>query len=289
MSLRRILRSRAPARSDESGEGPAAERLPAGDTTGGPALDCTPEAVQRWNDEWIEYLRREWPHQLAPWSDYPDTPPLPAEPRDLLGLGLGHGGPLSLYCDADALTGCRVMELGCGCGNLGKLLARYVDTYLGVDYSTLALKVARLVSPPNCTYVHVADEPGLRAHEGAIDTVVGRFFWIHQNARLAGLNLDFLARFLRPGGRLYADFYWPDPAIPQGLVLTPDAPLSPAHPSATFRYDSQDVTRLLARRPFRRVREEISSEMQRRFVVFERIERSDDEDGKGLGSTSRGS
>ena len=53
------------------------------------------------------------------------------------------------------------MELGCGCGNLGKLISRYAAHYLGADYSTLALKIARLVSPLNCSYVHVADRASL--------------------------------------------------------------------------------------------------------------------------------
>jgi hypothetical protein len=45
--------------------------------------------------------------------------------------------------------------MGCRCGNLGKLIARYCDTYLGVDCSQIALAIARLVSPSNCTYLHV--------------------------------------------------------------------------------------------------------------------------------------
>ena len=164
------------------------------------------------------------------------------------------------------------MEMGCGCGNLGKLIGRYVDSYLGTDYSTLALKVARLVSPPNCAYVHVADRAGLAPFFGTIDTVISRFFWIHQNFQLAGWNLEFLARFLKPGGRLYADFYWPDPKVEQAVVFPPDHALSKAYPSATFRYTAEDVRRLIAGRPFRVLREEISPEMQRRYVVLERLE-----------------
>ncbi len=234
-------------------------------------FDCGEAEVERWNAEWLEYLRREWPHQLAPYTAYPDTPPLPADPRHLLGLRLGLGGPLSLYCDAEALRGRRVMEMGCGCGNLGKLLGRYVASYLGTDFSTLALAVARLVSPDNCTYHHVADRAALEAYFGTIETVVGRFFWIHQNHELASRNLDYLAHFLAPGGRLYADFYWPDPRAEQAVVSTPEQPLSRAYPSATFRYARQDVECLLAGRPFRILREEVVAEMQRRYVVLERV------------------
>jgi SAM-dependent methyltransferase len=236
-----------------------------------PPGECTGEEIERWNAEWIEYLKQEWEVQLAPHTDYPRTPPLPGSPLAMLGLEIREGWPLSLYADRDALEGRRVMEMGCGCGNLGKLLGRYVESYLGTDYSTLALKVARLVSPPNCTYVHVADRAGLAPFSGTVDTVVGRYFWIHQSFQLGGWNLDFLARFLKPGGRLYADFYWPNPAVEQAVVFTPDHALSRAYPSATFRYSGDDVRRLIAGRPFRVLREEVSPEMQRRYVTFERL------------------
>ncbi len=240
-----------------------------------PPLQCTEQEVQRWNDEWLAYLKTEWPWQLAPYTDYVATPPLPDSPRDLLQLAFSYGGdwdiPLNLYCDREALEGKRVMEVGCGCGNMGKLLGRYVESYLGTDYSTLALKVARLVSPPNCDYVHVADRAGLTPFFGTIDTVVGRFFWIHQNLKLGRGNLELMELFLKPGGLLYADFFWPNPEMEQYVVFTPDDHLSKTCPSAMFRYTSEDVRRLIEGRPFRIVREEISPEMQRRYVVFERL------------------
>ncbi|HEX6900108.1 MAG TPA: class I SAM-dependent methyltransferase [Thermoanaerobaculia bacterium] len=267
--LLRALRGRAsgaPAATAPPPPPPAGDELEAS-----PPLECTQREVQRWNDEWLAYLRSEWELQLTPYTDYPDKPPLPDSAIDLLKLRLGHGWPIALYCDRDALEGRRVLEMGCGCGNLGKLLARYVDSYLGTDYSTLALKIARLVSPPNCSYVHVADRQGLAPFFGTVDTVVGRYFWIHQNLKLGRWNLEFLELFLKPGGRLYADFYWPNPAVEQAVVFTPDHPLSKTYPSATFRYSTEDVQRLIAGRPFRVLREEISPEMQRRYVVLERL------------------
>ncbi|HEY0514875.1 MAG TPA: class I SAM-dependent methyltransferase [Thermoanaerobaculia bacterium] len=245
---------------------------PGDELAASPPLECTALEIQRWNAEWFEYLRREWDRQLEPYTAYPDKPPLPESARDLIHLTLGHGPALALYADRDAIEGRRILEMGCGCGNLGKLIARYADSYLGTDYSTLALKIARLVSPPNCAYVHVADRAGLAPFFGRIDTALGRYFWIHQNFQLARWNLEFLELFLAPGGRLYADFYWPNPAAEQGIVFTPDHPLSRAYPSATFRYSREDVERLIAGRPFRILREEISPEMQRRYVVLERLE-----------------
>lgn len=236
-----------------------------------PPLECTQKEIDRWNDEWLEYLRSEWMYQFLPHTDLPGTPPLPDNPLDMLNVSLRPGWTFALYCDRDALEDKAVMEMGCGCGNLGKQLGRYTRSYLGTDYSTLALMVARLVSPGNCSYVHVSDRQGLSPFFGRIDTVVSRYFWIHQNLLQAGRNLDFLALFLKPGGRLYTDFYWPNPDVEQFIVRTPDEPLSRQYPSATFRYTSEDVGRLIAGRPFRILREEISLGMQRRYVVLERV------------------
>jgi SAM-dependent methyltransferase len=236
-----------------------------------PPLACTAAEVERWNAEWFEYLKGEWEVQLTPHTAYPDKPPLPQSPLDLIHLRLGYGPGLAVYCRREDLENRRVMELGCGCGNLGKLISRYTAHYLGADYSTLALKIARLVSPLNCSYVHVADRAGLSPFFDTVDTAISRYFWIHQSFALAQGNLDFLQLFLKPGGRLYADFYWPNPAVEQGVVFTPDHALSRAYPSATFRYTREDVERLIAGRPFRVLSEEISAEMQRRYVILERL------------------
>lgn len=228
------------------------------------------EETTRWNAEWLRYLGREWERQLEHHSVYGDAPPLPASALQLLEHRFTEAPPLALYADPDGLQGRAVMELGCGCGNLGKLLGRYADNYLGVDYSPLALRIAGLVSPPNCTYRFVADRAELEPFFGSRDTVVGRYFFIHQNAELAGHVLDYAADFLASGGRLYADFYWPDPEQVQGVVLSPDSELSPKYPSATFKYDRHDVERLVAGKPYRILREEIVPRTQRRYVVLER-------------------
>jgi len=235
-----------------------------------PLLECDPADVERWNNEWLAYLGREWALQLAPHTDIPNKPPLPCDPLELIPFSLGPGWSMALYCDAASLQNRRVMELGCGCGNLGKQLGRYVSSYLGVDFSTMALQIARLVSPDNCTYVHVSDLKELKSYYGIIDTVVGRYFWIHQNFELGRQNLRFLERFLRPGGRLYADFFWPDEAQEHFVVLSPRDALSKIYPSAMFRYTLDDVRQLIEGYPFRIIRETISGPMERRYVVLER-------------------
>jgi SAM-dependent methyltransferase len=261
----RRLRKRFAPKSSRPAPTPATDAVPAR-----PPWAATEADVDRWNAEWLHYLSREWKVQLRPYTAYPSKPDLPGDPLGFLDLGFGDETKLSVYCDKEAVLDRRVMEMGCGCGNMAKLLGQYAALYLGTDYSTLALAVARLVSPASCVFVHVADEGGLAPYRGSIDTVVGRYFWIHQNLELGGYNLDLLERFLVPGGRLYADFYLRDPSAPQGVVLTPDRPLSRRYPSATFEYQEKDVERLIRGRPFRILRQQISPRMQRRYVVFEK-------------------
>ncbi len=198
-------------------------------------------------------------------------PLLPQDPGALISFKIGNSPPLSLYCDADRIEGKRLMEVGCGCGNLGKYLGRYCESYLGTDYSTLALMVARLVSPGNCHYVHLSDHAALAAHFGTIDTIVGRYFWIHQNMALAGRVLRFMAPFLARDGRIYADFFWPNPEKNQGVVLSPNDELSESYASATFAYSREDVEMLIENMPIRVVREFVHADTQRRYVVLEKL------------------
>ena len=45
---------------------------------------CGQSDIDRWNEEWLHYLGREWERQLEPHTSYPNTPPLPENPLDLL-------------------------------------------------------------------------------------------------------------------------------------------------------------------------------------------------------------
>jgi SAM-dependent methyltransferase len=232
--------------------------------------------IERWDREWANYLVTEHRHQLLPYSAYPDKPALPETCTQLMDIRLGSGQlPLSLYCRGSDLLDRSVMEMGCGCGNLGKLLGRYARRYLGVDCSRLALGIARLVSPDNCVYVHVNEHEELRRSFGRMDTIVSRFFWIHQNRESAERLLPFLESFLRPGGRLYMDFFCPAPARAADgftntwLTFTADDPLS-NEPSAMYSYTLEDVERLLAPSSLRIVGHEVHGASQRRYVIAQK-------------------
>jgi len=233
-------------------------------------LPCSESDVERWNAEWFVYLQREWEMQFTPSSCWPSTPPLPTDPLELLRLRVDGSDELSVFARPEWLADRSIMELGCGCGNFGKVVSRYVRSYLGVDFSTLALAIARLVSPKNATYIHVADHPGLTSRFGTVDTVIGRHFWIHQNLELGKRTLRFLSPFLVNGGRIVADFYWPDPASTQFIVLPPSEPLSKRWPSATFAYREEDISALIDGSPFRIAEQTVHLPSQRRYVVLEK-------------------
>jgi hypothetical protein len=233
---------------------------------------CGPAETERWNREWLAYLATEWPYQLESHHHYGG--PLPATARELFTSSLARGPQawgLALYCDPEAIHGRRLMELGCGCGSLAKQVGQFADSYLGVDFSTLALAVARLVTPANCTFVHLGDRARLEAHFGGIDTVVSRYFWIHQNLAQTRFNLEFLARFVVPGGRVYTDFFWPAEGESYFQIRPASAPLSRQYPSLMFQYRREDVDAAIAGLPFRLLREDFAPALARRFVVLERI------------------
>jgi len=272
LARKHLHRVRATMKAGEAGQnGIASNELSGGvdDDETSPFLPCTDYEVERWNKEWLAYLAREYPEQLSPHHDRAEQPELPDDPLELLSLKIGDSPPLSVYCDADRIRGKRLMEIGCGCGNMGKYLGRYCQSYLGTDYSTLALMAARLVSPENCHYIHLSDHDGLRKHFGAVDTVIGRFFWIHQNMVLAKRLLRFIEPFLADGGRIYADFRWVDPeGNAKGVILSPHDALSERYPSATFAYSPEHIEELIAGTPFYVEREVIHEKMERRYVVF---------------------
>jgi 2-polyprenyl-3-methyl-5-hydroxy-6-metoxy-1,4-benzoquinol methylase len=236
--------------------------------------------IEKWDREWLSYLLAEYQCQLASFREYPVTPPLPENPVDMINvaiinLSLGWGPPLSIYCHREAIMGKALMELGCGAGALGKCIARYCDSYLGVDCSRIALGIAKLVSPENCTYLHVNEHKELSEYFGTIDTVVSRFFWIHQNMEMARRALTFLRYFLKPQGRIYMDFFMlcQEKAVGHWkntwITLSPHDPLAEAT-SATYEYTLEEITTLIEEFGFKIIHHQPHGETQRRYIVIMR-------------------
>jgi SAM-dependent methyltransferase len=176
---------------------------------------------------------------------------------------------LAIWCAGDDLIDRDVVEIGCGCGVLGKQFGTVARSYLGLDYSELALAIARGASPSNCTYGMPSDRKLLEPLAHSCDTLVGREFFIHQNLDQARRVLRIARHLIRPGGIICADFYHTNPDIPQGAVHPADSPLDPQYASAGFHYEPAD-TQLLADEFGLTIRsQDRDFERQRLFTIFE--------------------
>src|SRR4051794_19606894 len=102
-----------------------------------PKLPYSPEKEAGWDLLWISYFKRETQQHLSLQKDT-EQPPLPATRDEMI-----DNARLFVGCDASAITGKTVLEVGCGAGYLPKLVASRTDVYLGIDWSGLALLVAK--------------------------------------------------------------------------------------------------------------------------------------------------
>lgn len=233
--------------------------------------------MERWDREWLVYLGTEsmYPHLVR--YDQLDVV------ADLAGVDAAsvystvftrsdryeQDAALAIWCDGDQLIGKSVVEIGCGCGFLGKQLGLVVDRYLGLDYSELALAIARGASPSNCEYGMPSDSDRLGPMAGQFDTLVGREFFIHQNLEQVRGVLRTARHLVREGGLICADFYHTNPSIPQGVVHPADSPLDPTYASAGYHYEPADTQRLAEEFGLRIRRQDRDLKRQRLFTIFE--------------------
>lgn len=235
------------------------------------------QVTELWDREWVHYLSTEQIFQHA----------APASRLKLIGNlkgaspsvtyhtvlaadeRYGNLDPLKVWCAGDAIIDRSVLELGCGCGSVGKQLALVCRDYLGLDYSELAIAIARGTSPPNCEFRHISDHEALDLKRGKYDVMVARHFFIHQNFDSA-LNVLRIAKFLlKPNGLVCADFYFGNPAVRQGVVYRAKSPLDPRYPSCGFEYSPQEMRELADAGGFKIRSTEIGRQQQRCFVMLE--------------------
>lgn len=244
------------------------------------ALDFLPlvtaAEIDRWDKEWMHYFSTE--DRFAHLRRYDrlvvndDLQGKPAEQVFHSNLVIEDGdaapGALRIWIEGEAILGRDVLEIGCGCGWLGKRLGLVAHSYLGLDYSEFAIAVARGVSPPNCRYLHLSDREPITGCAGAFDTMVGREFFIHQNYANASWVLKLGAFLLRPGGQVSADFYLPNRRIPQGVLHPARSPLDPVHASCAFLFDEKDLRSLAGEAGLALVDIVDRLDQQRRFGRF---------------------
>lgn len=250
-----------------------------------PLFDLIPvdqSLTDRWDREWLTYFRTENPrpflidHQnLKVITSLSGKTPSEVYNTYLVSVkgmtDLPKLGPLGIWVKGDDLVGKRVLEIGCGPGFLSKQVAKIAAWYMGIDYSQLALYIARLTSPSNCGYYHLADLAAISQHAGTMDTMVGRNFFIHQNYQNLTWLLALAAVLLKPGGLISADFYLRNPAIPQGIIHPARRKLDERYPSCGFEYTELDIKEAASETGFMVESITDNLELQRRFVFFRKV------------------
>ena len=258
--------------------------------------------TSRWDREWLTYLNLPWADVRGYLRPYDTLAMRPGVLPEMNGLSadampdyqLFDGmTPLEIWAPGVDIVGKTVLEFGCGPGHLGKQLGCVAKDYIGFDHSEFALSIARLVSGPNCHYIHVSELPqshrggyklvptangairlsdgaGVLRFRGRVDTMIARHFFIHQNFESARWVLTSAHMMLRPGGAVYADFYRANPATEQGVVFPAKSPLSKDFPSCAFEYTDADIAELAEETGLRVTVATTHLPMQRRFVRLEK-------------------
>jgi 2-polyprenyl-3-methyl-5-hydroxy-6-metoxy-1,4-benzoquinol methylase len=232
--------------------------------------------TDRWDREWLAYFLTEDPrpfllsHQALEIIDEVKGKK-PAEVYHTRLVGTRDVNPFPALCvwiDGDHIVGKHVLEIGCGPGLLGKQVGKIAASYVGVDYSRLALHIARLTSPQYCSYYHLSELDQIIIHTGTIDTIVGRFFFIHQNYRNLLWILTLASTLLKPDGVISADFYMRNPAVPQGIIYPAHHDLDERYPSCTFEYTKLEIEQAADATGFKVANIVDNVDLQRRFTLF---------------------
>jgi 2-polyprenyl-3-methyl-5-hydroxy-6-metoxy-1,4-benzoquinol methylase len=232
--------------------------------------------TDRWDREWLAYFLTEDPRpfllsyqELKIIDEVKGKKPVDVYHTRLVATEeVGAFPPLCIWIDGDHIVGKHILELGCGPGLLGKQVGQVAASYMGIDYSRLAIHLARLTSSPQCTYYHLAELDQIITHTGTIDAMVGRFFFIHQNYQNLFWILVLASILLKPGGVISADFYLRNPAVPQGIIYPAHHDLDERYPSCAFEYTELDILQVARETDFRIANIIDNIDLQRRFTLF---------------------
>ena len=115
-------------------------------------------------------------------------------------------GGLALAESVEVQPGQKILELGCGCGLVGLLLAARLNSateFVLVDSNARAVECARRgVELNGFAGIHVEHTDEFVAEVGAFDCVLGNPPYFAQR-RIAEYFIEVAARALRPGGMLW--------------------------------------------------------------------------------------
>lgn len=237
--------------------------------------------TRRWDDEWVAYWGRHKAYAYKYFLNLRDVDRSelrwPAEEvrrmsqREFYDFSAVKYYPFAIWVKGEAVPGSVIVELGCGPGLLGKIVGHFCERYIGLDYSKLALYLARVVSPRQCSYLHLSEVDQIAKLKSSVDLCVGRFFFIHQNFQNATWVLRLFRFLLKDGGIVSADFYaTADNVKRPTVVLKARDDLHKEHPSCVFEYRCDDIEQLAEQCGYAVKSIDYEPTMQRRFVCFKK-------------------
>jgi SAM-dependent methyltransferase len=132
-------------------------------------------------------------------TEYADETRLRRRARMFTGFGTGVDARLPAVAAVVEARPRRVLEVGCGWGELAELLAR--ETGAGVVATDLSPRMVELARERG-VHAQVADVQALPFADGSFDVAVAA--WMLYHVPDLDRAVSELARVLRPGGRLVA-------------------------------------------------------------------------------------
>ena len=130
-------------------------------------------------------------------SEYADESRLLRRARGFAGIGTAHDARVPLVAEVVAARPRRVLEVGCGWGELAEWIARETGAeVVATDLSPRMVELAR----ERGVEALVADVQALPFGDGEFDLVVAA--WMLYHVPDLALGLDEIARVLEPGGTL---------------------------------------------------------------------------------------
>lgn len=119
----------------------------------------------------------------------------------------------------EKLTGCQVLDVGCGGGRYCRVLAPHASFVMGVDHSRAVEKARAVTAGRRNVQFLQADLNALPLREASFDFVFSIGVLHHGPDTKAGFNA--ISRLVRPGGRLSVWVYrrntWPQERVNDGL------------------------------------------------------------------------
>jgi SAM-dependent methyltransferase len=178
--------------------------------------------------------------------------------------------PLWTWMEGDRIVGKNILEIGCGPGMLLKQLSFEAPMCLGLDCSPLAIHIARMTSAPNCTYALLGESDAIAPHLGTIDTMVSRFFFIHQDYENARWILSLARLLLKQGGLIGADFFLVNPRVSQGAVSKAKSRAPKGEVTSAYEFSVKEIGELAKEAGLTVADITDRQDVQRRFVFFQR-------------------